>query len=296
MNPLRKCTATNPLGSRWLLLVLCLLSGLAQAAVGTVVNVSGNFFAQSADGKPRALAVGSVIEKGDTLITPERTYARVKFTDQGEITLRPGTQMRVDNYAFSEAKPEEDTGSFRLIKGALRSVTGLIGKRGNQDAYKMQTATATIGIRGTNYVAQFVPAKDVALASYDIERSLVMWLGRSEAIALAGGPLTDTPIGLLPAPSAPPLQLAQSTPGQGGGLAPGLYVHVIDGLIQLSNRGGVQQFAAGQFGFTGSVVQPPVIVPQNPGIQFNPPPAFSSSSSGSQAKDSKAGAVDCEVR
>jgi hypothetical protein len=94
------------------------------------------------------------------------------------------------------------------------------------------------------------------------------------------------------------VQLAQSAPGQGGGLAPGLYVHVIDGLIQLSNRGGVQQFAAGQFGFTGSIVQPLVIVPQNPGIQFKPPPAFSSSTGpqDGNTSGSKPKTVDCEVR
>ena len=81
------------------------------------------------------------------------------------------------------------------------------------------------------------------------------------------------------------------------GLAPGLYVNVIDGLIQLSNRGGVQQFVAGQFGFTGSVVTPPVIVPSNPGIQFTPPPAFSSSSSPqSGSSNSSNNKVDCEVR
>lgn len=38
---------------------------------------------------------------------------------------------------------------MNLVKGGLRSVTGLIGKRGNQDSYKIQTSTAAIGIRGS---------------------------------------------------------------------------------------------------------------------------------------------------
>ena len=38
---------------------------------------------------------------------------------------------------------------MRLIKGGLRTVTGLIGKRGDQDSYKIGTSTATIGIRGS---------------------------------------------------------------------------------------------------------------------------------------------------
>ncbi len=57
-------------------------------------------------------------------------------------------------------------------------------------------------------------------------------------------------------------------------LAPGLYVHVIDGLIHLTNDGGLQSFAAGQFGYTPNVQQPPVVLPLNPGMQFTPPPSF----------------------
>ena len=36
-----------------------------------------------------------------------------------------------------------------MVKGGLRTVTGLVGKRGNQNAYRIGTATATIGIRGS---------------------------------------------------------------------------------------------------------------------------------------------------
>jgi hypothetical protein len=72
---------------------------------------------------------------------------------------------------------------------------------------------------------------------------------------------------------------------------------VLDGAISLTNRGGSQSFSAGQFGFTPSLVQPPVIVPHNPGIQFNPPPAFSSPITSSSATSAgKARQVDCEVR
>lgn len=90
---------------------------------------------------------------------------------------------------------------------------------------------------------------------------------------------------------------AQNTPLPSGGLAPGLYVSVTNGQIALSNKGGSTNFTAGQFGFTSSLTQPPVIVPKNPAMQFTPPPAFSSSTS-TQASNSgaKAGTVDCVVR
>jgi len=61
---------------------------------------------------------------------------------------------------------------------------------------------------------------------------------------------------------------------------PGIYVQVIDGLINLSNTGGTQNFAAGQFGYAPGNIRPPVIVPMNPGIIFAPPPAFTQRTQG----------------
>ena len=101
------------------------------------------------------------------------------------------------------------------------------------------------------------------------------------------------------------LAMAVAAPGGGGApvpmpattMQPGLYVQVIDGLINVSNRGGSTNFSAGQFGYTASVKQPPVVLPANPGIQFTPPPAFNQSTGpGATQSGSKAAAVDCEVR
>ena len=80
-------------------------------------------------------------------------------------------------------------------------------------------------------------------------------------------------------------------------LPPGLYVQVIDGLIHVTNPGGSSSFAAGQFGFTPSFKQPPVVLPANPGLQFTPPPSFqSNNASGATPAPSKSNTVDCEVR
>lgn len=93
------------------------------------------------------------------------------------------------------------------------------------------------------------------------------------------------PLGATPRPPASP------TP------APGLYVAVIDGLIKVTNPSGTSNFAAGQFGFTPSPQQPPVLVPKTPTLLFTPPMAFSAptSVSGSGAAP-KSNAVDCVVR
>jgi hypothetical protein len=142
-------------GYSLLCLVSLLLPALAWAeSVGTITHLGGIIRATRADGTSKLLSVKSEIREGDTLKTEEDTYARIKFVDGGEVVLRPGTVFKVDAYAYRPvAEPEhKDNILFSLIKGGLRSVTGLLGKR-NPDAFKMNTATATIGIRGTHFGA-----------------------------------------------------------------------------------------------------------------------------------------------
>lgn len=121
----------------------------------TITHLSGPLAVRTASGVTRALSIGSKVEPGDTVVTQKRTYARLKFTDGSEVTLKPNSQFKVDRYAFDQSNPKDDAGSFSLIKGGLRTITGQIGKRGNLDSYRMKTPTATIGIRGTIYDAHF---------------------------------------------------------------------------------------------------------------------------------------------
>jgi hypothetical protein len=150
----------------------------------------------------------------------------------------------------------------------------------------LNTPTATIGIRGTTFIAEYIPPSQAQVAAY--QRSLT-----ADLEPQYGGSRSDAP------QSVRPLQLAQNIPGgSNGGLNPGLYVQVLDGMINVANGGGSQNFTAGQFGFTPSFQQPPVILPANPGIQFTPPPSFSSTTGGTQngSVGGKPGDVDCIVR
>ena len=147
----RKITAISLFAAGVLLLAAVALAG--QAA--TVTHVAGMLAVRKADGTTRAISIGSKIDEGDTVVTERRTYARLKFNDGGEVTLKPESQFKVEKYSYDQSNPKEDNATFNLIKGGLRTLTGQIGKRGNQDSYQMKTPTATIGIRGTIYDAQY---------------------------------------------------------------------------------------------------------------------------------------------
>ena len=144
----------EPILAGLLLAAAATVGGSAQAAspVGQVTHLSGVLAAKRADGSTKLLSVKSEVEAGDTLSTEQETYARVKFVDGAEVVLRPESQLKVASYAFDQAKPESDNIVLNMLRGGLRAVTGLVGKR-NRDAVSYVTSTATIGIRGTHFGA-----------------------------------------------------------------------------------------------------------------------------------------------
>lgn len=122
------------------------------ATAGQVTHLSGILSVKRAEAPPKMLSIKSEVQEGDLLTTESETYARIKFVDGAEVVMRPGTQLKVASYSFSEAKPQSDNVVLSMLKGGLRAVTGLIGKR-NREQVSFTTATATIGIRGTHFGA-----------------------------------------------------------------------------------------------------------------------------------------------
>jgi hypothetical protein len=175
-------------------LLLAALLGLGSAAwaqvVGTVAHLSGPLIAKKPDGTLKVLAVKSQVENGDTLVSEKNTYAQIKFIDNGEITLRPGTTFHIENFSYDANKPEGDQASFDLVQGGLRSVTGLLGKR-NKEKFALKTPSATIGIRGTTFTVLYSMPINYEQAS--INRAPV---GKTPSAGGAqGGPIDRSPAG-----------------------------------------------------------------------------------------------------
>jgi hypothetical protein len=137
-----------------LLAALVLLAGQAQAAdAGVIVAASGNASIVSADGRSRPATAGAAIKAGETAETGEDAKLNIRFSDDSVVQLYAKSQFRIDQYAFSGGKSDDDKGFFSLVKGGFRTVTGLLGKF-NRPVYRVSTVTATIGIRGTEYSAR----------------------------------------------------------------------------------------------------------------------------------------------
>lgn len=148
-------------------------AGGAHAAqvAGVVVQVSGAMSARSPAGAVKALQAKSEVESGDTLVTSAGAYAVVRFIDNSELALKPGTTVTVDQFSFDEARPDGDRAAYTLVKGGLRSITGLLGKR-NKERFAMKTPSATIGIRGTTFFLEYLTGKGDIDASPGLEPGL----------------------------------------------------------------------------------------------------------------------------
>jgi hypothetical protein len=125
----------------------------AQSAA-TATSVAGTVAVQTPEGTTRLLAQRSELRPGDVVSTQADSFARIRFSDGGELAVRPNTQLRIEAYRFDPNAPQQDSIVLNLLKGGLRSITGLISRRGDRDAYQLRTPTATIGVRGTDFIAR----------------------------------------------------------------------------------------------------------------------------------------------
>ena len=314
MQQSKKCIATSAVG-----LALTIVVGVCQAqSIGTVADLQGTLLSKSAAGAMRILAPDSSIESGDRLLTRPATYARMVLTDGTAVTLGPDSELLIVQYSYSVTS-HANNAEFDFVQGQVQIAAGRLGAR-SVDRFMLNTSIGTIAAGHATFIASYqsIPATarlyfpknpwtdraSMGAGQVASDQSppaptrrhfpTTQWtdrdsIGTGHVENVVYHPPTDV--------ASPRLLLAQNMLPAPTGITPGLYVQVIDGAINLSNAGGSQNFAAGQFGYTPSIKQPPVIVPANPGLQFTPPPAFSQptqSSAGPTA--AKAATVDCEVR
>ena len=211
-------------------------------------------------------AILSGLSDGDegTISVTVRPYLTALSLSSG--ALSPAFQPTGLQYTASVANT---TASVSVTAAAAGTASATVNGQSSSDPV---TVPLTVG---QNHIAVVVTdAGNVANATtYTI------------VLTRAAAPVTTPPTTpQQPATPAQPQTLSavfSNINSQSGGLAsvsvipPGLYVQVLDGLINVTNPGGTLSFGAGQFGFIPSMTIPPVVLPVNPGLKFMPPPAFS---------------------
>jgi hypothetical protein len=136
----------------FLVLLLALVSGaFAQENAGRVLVAVGDVAIERAAARLPAQP-GTAVLAGDIIHLGSRSNAQIRFTDDSIVALGSETSFRVAEYVFQGAEPDSQRVFFNLIRGGMRTVTGLIG-RSNKANYRLGTTQITLGIRGTAYAA-----------------------------------------------------------------------------------------------------------------------------------------------
>jgi hypothetical protein len=123
------------------------LTGLA--AAGLVQFTAGDVQLRRGETLSR-LSKGAELDGGDVVLTGTEGRAQIRFSDGGLVALYPDSQFTVTRYADG-AGTGEDHFVVNLLRGGMRALTGLIGKR-NPANYKVVTPTAVVGIRGSAFL------------------------------------------------------------------------------------------------------------------------------------------------
>ena len=132
--------------ARLIVLVLSLTAtrALALESVGYASSLRPSA-SQTAPGEAaHSIAWKEDIYRNASLSTSDKGALEVTFKDQSKLSMGPNSELTVDQFVYSGTS-SGDQQILKYGKGAFRFVSGAVPK----DKVKIQTPTATIGIRGT---------------------------------------------------------------------------------------------------------------------------------------------------
>ena len=159
------------------LFVLLTMIATLLANIGEVTALSGSaqLLRQS---ETITVAQGAEINENDLLKTAARSKAQVVLKDDTVITIGPQSEYLFERYMESG----DSEVVMQLKRGFFKTVTGKIGKIAPQ-RFKIKTKAATIGIRGTQFMA-YVNDDEEKIGC--IQGEIIVWTADGEYIVSAG--------------------------------------------------------------------------------------------------------------
>ena len=89
------------------------------------------------------------------MTTASGARVKLRFDDGQWAALHENTQLRIEDFRYRPGEPAADRAVFVLLRGALRIVTGALGRR-NPEAFELRTSTMIVGVRGTDFMVAIV--------------------------------------------------------------------------------------------------------------------------------------------
>ena len=169
-------TSNTPAAVRWSLSAW-LLAGVAGAfsalpaaaltvpAMGKITLTVGQASVTSANGSTRTAQRGDDISVGDRIETTLNGHVHVRFVDGALVSVRPASELLVEDYRYDPAAVERSQVKFKLSRGTARAISGAAAE-GARDHFRLNTPLVAIGIRGTDFVVHSEDRLTTAAVSY----------------------------------------------------------------------------------------------------------------------------------
>ncbi len=129
----------------------------AEDDVATVVLKKGDVKARLKNGQTISLAINQKVPVGATIQTQQRSFVRLIFNDKSMMNLGPSSQMVIQSF------PKNEAGIVKLINGQIRAEVSKnymnIEDKAKSKLF-IQTKTASMGIRGTDFQVNYNPANE----------------------------------------------------------------------------------------------------------------------------------------
>jgi len=151
------CSGFRKLFSLWIVIfILVSVSGMdafagPSPAIGIIQKAAGTATVVRQEGTLSA-KIGLEIYQNDTLRTGPDGSIGVVFNDDTLLSLGPESVLVIDEFVFAPGQGKFSI-VIRMLKGTAAYLSGLISKLAPGSAH-FKTPTASIGIRGTKFVAR----------------------------------------------------------------------------------------------------------------------------------------------
>ena len=130
-----------------LITLLLTTANLFASFVGTITASKGNASVLR-DSNSQKVHLGLKLQEKDHILTKGDAKVQIIFKDETIITIGKNSDFSIEEFLFDDEN--EPSAKFGMFGGAMRAITGKIGKIAPQK-FSVTTKTATIGIRGTNF-------------------------------------------------------------------------------------------------------------------------------------------------
>ncbi len=160
----------------FLILIMSMLPLLASIGKVTIIKGNADILRDSGQLKVKK---GLAVEEKDLLKTTIKSKVQIILNDDTVVTVGPQSEYLFEHFQ-QEGEPEV---MMELKRGFFKTVTGKIGKIAPQ-RFKIKTRAATIGIRGTQFMAYIAENGDELIGC--IQGRIVIYTHKSRFNVPAG--------------------------------------------------------------------------------------------------------------